>query len=310
MASENNRKAAPAGNVERQSGSANAARMTKQVKCPKSAPRPVPPKAKNSFQPGSDGLLLRLIAYDAKGQIIPGIRHLFNSLIHHFDSNDPLTLLATEMAVADYARLARGLKSVTKHELSDWYPAYLTVISRNVDSSRRNLNNSLNLLRELEAERAEQQVFEEQVCYEAPVASDGKPVLSEYESPCPSLTKDDLFSEKEWSSLSNAVPSEEASGAPANVGGPPTEGATAVDATARPEENEPVSEGQTYTPTEHPYTDEAHEKPSSLAENARYSATKLRRVCQSSQGKDITAGYDERKGKREDLRNRTRWRRC
>lgn len=254
MASENNRKTPAAGNVERQSNSANSPRMTKR---PKSAPRPARPKAKNSFQPASDGLLLRQIAYDAEGQVIPGIRHLFNSLIQRFDSNDPLTLLAAEMAVADYARLARGLKSETKHELSDWNPSFLSVISRNVDSSRRHLNNSVKLLRELEAERAEEQVFEEQVCYEAPVAGDGEGVMSEYESPCPPLTKDDLFSEDEWSSMSNATPSDEESGPPANVGASPTEGAPAADAIASPQEDEPVSEGQTYTPTEHPYTDEA-----------------------------------------------------
>lgn len=141
MASENKPKDPAAENVERLLSSAASARKTKQAKSPKTATRPTRrQKAPNSFQPASDGLLLRRIANGQDGKAIPGIRHLFNSLIARFNSNDVLTLLAAEMAVVDYARMARGLESEMRHEgLLDYSPSYLSTINRYSNSSRRNL---------------------------------------------------------------------------------------------------------------------------------------------------------------------------
>jgi hypothetical protein len=254
MASENNRKDQAAGNVERQSSSADSDRKTKHAKGPKAVTRAARRKATNSFQPADHGLLLRRIAYDAKGQVIPGIGHLYNSLTQRFDANDVLTLLAAEMAVVDYARMATGLKSETRFELlSDCHPSLLSAITRHVNSSRRNLDNSLKLLRELEAERAEEQVF-----HEPPVAQEGECVMSADESPCPPpLTKDDLFSEADWSSAPGATPSAEESGPPTNVAASPTEDAPSADDIAWTEDDEPLSKGQTNTPTEHPPADAA-----------------------------------------------------
>jgi hypothetical protein len=224
MASENNRK-------------------TKPAKGPKVAKRP---KAISFFQPDIHGLLLRRIGYDAKGQAIPGIHRLFNSLIQRFGCDDVLTLLAAEMAVADYARLATGLKTETIYELSDWYPSRLLPITRHINSSRRHLDNSVKLLRELDAERAEEQVYEE-----ALVDEDGELAMSEDESHHPRLTKDDLFSEQDWSATSSATLSDEGSGPPANVAESTTEEASAADTTASAQQDGPVSESQTYTPTEY-----------------------------------------------------------
>ena len=64
MASENNRKDQAAGNVERQSSSADPDRKTKHAKGPKTTTRAARPKATNSFRPGTHGLVLRPIAYD------------------------------------------------------------------------------------------------------------------------------------------------------------------------------------------------------------------------------------------------------
>jgi hypothetical protein len=64
-------------NVDRQPSSASSVRKPKPPKTPKSPTRAARRKATNSFQPASDGLLLRRIAYGNDGQAIPGIHRRF-----------------------------------------------------------------------------------------------------------------------------------------------------------------------------------------------------------------------------------------
>jgi hypothetical protein len=228
MAPENDDKKPATENAERQASSAGSVRKPNQRKTRKSTTRAVRRKATNSFQPASDGLLLHRIAYGADGQPIPGIRHLYNSLIERFDSNDVLNALAAEMAVVDYARMARGLQAETRYErLSDYTPSFLSTITRYVNSSRRNLDNSLKMLRELEAERAEAKPLEELI-----VESEEWP-MSEDDLRYPLRSKEEVLDEDD--SLMEDWPSASDSGsvAPsANTSTPATDEETLVGADA------------------------------------------------------------------------------
>jgi hypothetical protein len=224
MASENDRKKPAAENVEQQSGSAGSARKT-----PKAAARRPSRKAFNTFQPVTVGLLLQRIGYDEKGKPIPGIHRLFNSLTALFDSDDPVTLLLIEMLVTDYARMAKGLR---EEQLSRYGDSYLSMVIRYVNSSRRNLDSSLKMLRELAAERAEEEIFEE-----APEWG-----MSEDDSPCPSLPQNELLRMdddlmEDWPSTTTPSAGEAATPPPAA----PTEQDPAAESATAAGENSNIS---------------------------------------------------------------------
>ncbi len=159
MAVENNRNKPAAENVEVQPSSTGSGRKNKKQKTSKPATRSsARRKAMNFFEPIRDGLMLRRIGFDADGDPIPGIHRLYNSLLERFGYDDVLSVLLAEMSVVDYSRMAEGLK---RERSLDYSSSYFPTFIRYVNSSRRNLENSLKMLREIKAERATEDVIDE-----------------------------------------------------------------------------------------------------------------------------------------------------
>lgn len=254
MASENNRKKPAAENVEPQPSSTGSGRKNKNQKTSKPATRSARRKAMNFFEPIRDGLMLRRIGFDADGRPIPGIHHLYNSLLERFGYDDVLSVLLAEMSVVDYSRMAEGLK---RERSLDYYSSYLPTFIRYVNSSRRNLENSLKMLREIKAERAEEDVIDE-----TPMSEDGQWVMSEDDSPCPPLSQDELFRVddslmEDWPSDSSAECAVKPTAPPANVSSSPTEETPAATDLAWAQEDDHISEEQPCVPAATQPTDPA-----------------------------------------------------
>jgi len=92
----------------------------------------------------------------------------------------------------------------------------------------------------------------------------------------------ELHKAEDWSATSSATLSDEGSGPPANVAESTTEEASAADTTASAQQDGPVSESPTYTPTEYPPADAG----ALQSEDAAKAETV---VSQSTDGADMTS---------------------
>lgn len=155
----NNSNAVPE-KVDGKTGSTGSVHKPKEVNPPRKIGSRVHRRRweKNSFRATLKGSLTRQIAYDRDGKPVEALAQLHDSLIGRIDLGNVLEALSVDLLVADYGRLSKAIH----HEecflnRPDWQfgPENLSVLSRYIASTRRNLDQSVKMLRELETEAAE-----------------------------------------------------------------------------------------------------------------------------------------------------------
>ena len=109
----------------------------------------------NTFFPGQHGLMIKSIGH-RNGQSVDAIQKLYESLAGQFGLEDPIVAMMIELAIVDYWRLGEG--HLAEKRLIDsgryvfdsrgWMP---TIVRYNA-AARRNLENSLRLLKKQRAE--------------------------------------------------------------------------------------------------------------------------------------------------------------
>jgi hypothetical protein len=152
-------------NVEKKPASTGSARKTNNQ--PKAKTRSRVPRREwdNSYFPGMQGSLTSQIADEPDGTPDKAINQLHKSLIHRFDMDDIVGGLMVDLLIADFWRLREAiiLENQLKKEQRWWLyrqSGSLAPVMRYVSLSRRNLDQSLKMLGELEKEAAEAEAFE------------------------------------------------------------------------------------------------------------------------------------------------------
>jgi hypothetical protein len=131
----------------------------------------------NTFQPGTDGLLGRLIGL-CKGKPVPAIQELYRSLVRRFDGRDVVNQLLADLLVTDYWRLSNGIEQelrLLEPGCDRFYPqGSMPVLTRYVATARRNLDKSLQMMLQLqkETEAAEASEVETEETETEPQAAD------------------------------------------------------------------------------------------------------------------------------------------
>lgn len=160
MASENNNvnNKTPLENVEAKSNPTVSNPQTNNPQTPKKNSRRSRRDWGNTFHPGKHGLLVRKTA-DSNRKPKDAIQELYGSLTDRFDPNhvDVVGLLLIEMMIVDYWRISKGLEYEQKamDEGYAFYKDYMDCMTRYVGAARRNLDKSLQVLRQIEKENEE-----------------------------------------------------------------------------------------------------------------------------------------------------------
>jgi len=155
-------------------------------------------KAKNYFNPAEDGLLFVPLTYQNDGNAIPGVRHLYNSLIRRFHTSDVVMVLMTELVVSDYARLGNAIKYEKQYLkpgiFCDGYrpDGHMPTLTRYIGGTRRALEKTLQTMLELQNDAEEAESFvsetdeaESDTSVEQPTSSQTIPPPEEPREPVP-----------------------------------------------------------------------------------------------------------------------------
>jgi hypothetical protein len=148
-------------NVAQQPASTASEQEPKNQQKPKTSIRSRVPRSQwnNSFRLPVHGQILRHLIPNPDAEMQNGIAHLCNSLKSRFDADDVVNLLLIELIGVDYWRLAKAAKyeSEAMSSCDAWCFSRngMPTCVRYVAAARRNLDNSLKTLRELEKEAAE-----------------------------------------------------------------------------------------------------------------------------------------------------------
>ena len=149
MPLEGNRKKPVSANVEQEPASTVPERNAKitQTRNTSSRRRTRRP---STYLPGTEGCLVPRICEHE------GIKSLFRNLVHRFDSDDVVNMLLVELTVADYWRIAQGLKqevrSLTEGREGFYPQGTIPVVTRYVATARRNLDKSLQMMLQMQKE--------------------------------------------------------------------------------------------------------------------------------------------------------------
>ncbi len=150
-------------NVEAKSNPTVSKAQTNNPPTPKTNSRRSSRGWGNTFQPGEHGLLVRKTA-DSNRKPKDAIQELHRSLTDRFDPNrvDVVSLLHIEMLITDYWRMSKGLEYEQKSMAEGYafYQNYMDCMTRYVGAARRNLDKSLQMLRQIEKENEEAAALE------------------------------------------------------------------------------------------------------------------------------------------------------
>ena len=165
-------------NVEEKTTSTRSARTTnKNSNSPKKVRSRVPRSQwNNSFSSIVSGSLTRQIAYGPGGKLIEAIEKLYGSLQRRFDMNDVVGALLVDLLIADFWRLSECIKREKQmmYEPQSWPfspSGSAPTLARYMTAARRNLDNTLKTLRDLEKEAAEAGTLEAEFAEAEPEAS-------------------------------------------------------------------------------------------------------------------------------------------
>jgi hypothetical protein len=159
MASDENRKKPAPENVAGNPASTVSEHKTNHQQNPKKSLRPARRKANNTFQPGHHGRLVQCIMFDGEGKAVKGLENLFVRLADRFDYSDVVNALLIELAVTDYWRQSKAVRyelQCFRRDVGGFCPqGDMPALTRYLTASRRSLDKSLQMLRQIEKDAQE-----------------------------------------------------------------------------------------------------------------------------------------------------------